>query len=41
VDGARQLALECADRARAELDRVDADTSVLRQLVDVLIVRTG
>ena len=41
VDGARQLALECADRARAELDRVDADTSVLRELVDVLIVRTG
>ena len=41
VEGAGQLALESAERARAELDRVDADTSVLRELVDVLAVRTG
>ena len=41
VDGAGQLALESAARARAELDRVDADTSVLRELVDALAVRTG
>ena len=41
VERAGQLALESAGRARAELDRVDADTSVLRELVDVLAVRTG
>jgi len=41
VEGAGQLALESAGRARAELDRVAADTSVLRELVDVLAVRTG
>jgi geranylgeranyl diphosphate synthase type II len=41
ADGAGQLALESAERARAELDRVDANTSVLRELVDVLAVRTG
>src|SRR3954453_23994197 len=34
VDGARQLADEAADRARARLDEVDADTSVLREIVD-------
>ena len=35
------LAHESAERARRSLDRVDADTSVLRELVDVLAVRTG
>jgi len=41
LHGAEQLALESTQRARAELDRVEADTSVLRELVDVLAVRTG
>ena len=41
VEGAGQLARASAERARAGLDRVDADTSVLRELVDVLAVRTG
>src|ERR687897_1083613 len=40
-DAAERLAYESAGRARAHLDRVDADTSVLRELVDVLAVRTG
>jgi geranylgeranyl diphosphate synthase type II len=41
VDGARRLADEAADRARARLDEVDADTSVLREIVDSLAVRTA
>jgi geranylgeranyl diphosphate synthase, type II len=41
IDGAERLANESAERARRHLDRVDADTSVLRELVDVLAVRTG
>src|SRR3954452_3875869 len=41
VDGARTLADEAADRARARLDEVDADTSVLREIVDSLAVRTA
>ena len=41
VEDAGRLANESAERARAELDLVDADTSVLRELVDVLAVRTG
>src|SRR5581483_5863140 len=40
-DGARRLADEAADRARARLDEVDADTSVLREIVDSLAVRTA
>ena len=40
-DRAERLAQESAERARAHLERVDADTSVLRELVDVLAVRTG
>ena len=40
VDGARRLADEAADRARARLGEVDADTSVLRDIVDSLAVRT-
>jgi geranylgeranyl diphosphate synthase type II len=41
VDGARRLADEAADRARERLDAVDADTSVLREIVDGLAVRTA
>jgi geranylgeranyl diphosphate synthase type II len=40
VDGAREVAESAADRARACLDVVAADTSVLRELVDELVVRT-
>jgi geranylgeranyl diphosphate synthase type II len=41
ADAAEQLADESAARARDHLDRIEADTSVLRELVDVLAVRTG
>jgi geranylgeranyl diphosphate synthase, type II len=41
VDGARRLADEAAERARARLARIDADTSVLREIVDGLAVRTA
>jgi hypothetical protein len=41
VDGARRLADEAADRCRATLAAVDADTSVLREIVDSLAVRTA
>jgi geranylgeranyl diphosphate synthase type II len=41
VDGARRLADEAADRARAKLAAVAADTSVLREIVDSLAVRTA
>ena len=41
VDEAGRLAHETAERARGELDRIEADTGVLRELVDVLAVRTG
>ena len=41
VEGARRLADEAADRARARLELVDADTSVLREIVDGLAVRTA
>src|SRR5581483_2121418 len=40
-DGARRLADEAAERARARLGEVDADTSVLRDIVDGLAVRTA
>jgi geranylgeranyl diphosphate synthase type II len=39
-DGARALADEAAERARARLGEVSADTSVLREIVDGLAVRT-
>ena len=39
-DGARRLADEAAERARARLAEVAADTSVLREVVDSLAVRT-
>ena len=41
ADGARALADEAAERARAALTRVDADTSVLEGIVDDLAVRTS
>jgi len=41
VDGARRLADEAAERARARLAEVEADTSVLREIVDGLAVRTA
>jgi geranylgeranyl diphosphate synthase type II len=40
-DGARRHADEAAERARARLAEVDADTSVLREIVDSLAVRTA
>jgi geranylgeranyl diphosphate synthase type II len=40
VDGARALADQAAERCRARLAEVDADTSVLREIVDSLAVRT-
>jgi geranylgeranyl diphosphate synthase type II len=40
AEGARRLADEAADNARARLSEVDADTSVLREIVDGLAVRT-
>jgi geranylgeranyl diphosphate synthase type II len=39
-DGARALADQAAERCRARLAEVDADTSVLREIVDSLAVRT-
>ena len=41
VDGARRLADEAAERARERLAAVAADTSVLREIVDGLAVRTA
>jgi len=41
VDGARALADEAAERARTRLAAIDADTSVLREIVDGLAVRTA
>jgi geranylgeranyl pyrophosphate synthase len=41
LEGARRYADEAADRARERLDAVDADTSVLREIVDGLAVRTA
>jgi geranylgeranyl diphosphate synthase type II len=40
-EGARRFADEAAERARARLDEVGADTSVLRDIVDGLAVRTA
>ena len=41
AEGARRYADEAADRARARLEEVDADTTVLRDIVDGLAVRTA
>jgi geranylgeranyl pyrophosphate synthase len=40
-DGARRLADEAAERARARLAEVEGDTDVLRSIVDDLAVRTA
>jgi geranylgeranyl diphosphate synthase type II len=40
-EAARRLADEAAERARARLEAIGADTAVLRRLVDDLAVRTG
>ena len=41
LEGARRLADDAAERARDRLTALHADTSVLRELVDNLAVRTG
>jgi geranylgeranyl diphosphate synthase type II len=41
AEGARRLADQAAERARDRLAEVDADTSVLREIVDDLAVRTA
>jgi geranylgeranyl pyrophosphate synthase len=41
ADGARRLADEAADRARGHLAGLDADTVVLRSIVDDLAVRSA
>src|SRR5437868_5483667 len=41
LESARRFADDAADRARARLDAVDADTAVLREIVDGLAVRTA
>ncbi len=41
VDGARSVADEAAERTRGRLAAIDADTSVLREIVDGLAVRTA
>jgi geranylgeranyl diphosphate synthase, type II len=41
IDGARALADQAAQRARQRLEAVDADTSVLAEIVDVLAARTS
>jgi geranylgeranyl diphosphate synthase type II len=41
VDDARRLADDAADRARERLAAIAADTSVLREIVDSLAVRTA
>jgi geranylgeranyl diphosphate synthase type II len=40
-EAARALANDAAERAAACLDEIDADTSVLREIVDALAVRTA
>ena len=41
VDGARRVADEAAGRARERLNGIDADTTVLEEIVDGLAVRTS
>jgi geranylgeranyl diphosphate synthase type II len=40
ADGARRYADDAAERARARLEEIDAETSVLRDIVESLAVRT-
>jgi geranylgeranyl diphosphate synthase type II len=41
ADGVSRLAGSSADRARVQLEGIHADTSVLRELVDIVAFRTG
>jgi geranylgeranyl diphosphate synthase type II len=41
AEGAQGFADEAAGRARGRLDEIDADTTVLRDIVDGLAVRTA
>ena len=41
ADAARELARDAAGRARDALDAIPADTSVLREIVESLVVRTA
>jgi geranylgeranyl diphosphate synthase type II len=41
ADGARRYADDAAERARARLEEIDAETPVLREIVDSLAVRTA
>jgi geranylgeranyl diphosphate synthase type II len=41
AEGARRYADEAAERARIRLDEIDADTAILRDIVDGLAVRTA
>lgn len=41
VEGARRVAAEAAERGRRRLEALEADTSVLEELVDGLAVRTA
>jgi geranylgeranyl diphosphate synthase, type II len=41
VDGARDVAANAAGRAHTRLDAIDADTSILAEIVDSLAVRTS
>jgi geranylgeranyl diphosphate synthase, type II len=41
VDGARDVAANAAGRAHTRLEAIDADTSILAELVDTLAVRTS
>ncbi len=41
VDAARGLARDAAERAQVALEKIQADTSVLRAIVDALAVRTA
>jgi hypothetical protein len=41
AEGARRFADDAAERARGRLAEVDADTTVLRDIVDGLAVRTA
>ncbi len=41
ADGARRYADEAAEQARGRLAEIDADTTVLRDIVDGLAVRTA
>ena len=41
IEAAKRVAAEAAERARARLDSLPGDTTVLRELVDAVAARTG